>query len=150
MTKPTEQQFEGLRTIDKPEQPNNCNCVESRHLEGAVACPDCAEIEQSASAPSASKKKNTLDNEPETGVKNREDISQPLEQPSQNSMIFEQVNGSVKVALELLDQLETKDTNEEEQKQGCIWTLKGWRDNNLEHLQKALGGNSRRDGFNRG
>lgn len=28
------------------EQPKTCNCVESRHLEGAIACPDCAEIEQ--------------------------------------------------------------------------------------------------------
>ena len=31
----------------KPEQPKNCNCVESRHLPGAIACPDCAEPEQS-------------------------------------------------------------------------------------------------------
>ncbi len=64
-------------------------------------------------------------------------VSKP-EQPNTNAMIFEQVTGSIKVALELLEQLETKDTNEESQKHGCIWTLKGWWDNNLKHLQRAI------------
>lgn len=113
MTEPTEQQFEGLRTIDKPPEP---------HL-----------IKDKRGFISSKPKKPFGEPEEHGGV-----LANP-EQPSQNSMIFEQVNGSVKVALELLGQLETRGTNEEEQKQGCIWTLKDWRDNNLEHLQKALG-----------
>ena len=64
-------------------------------------------------------------------------LSNP-EQPNTNAMIFEQANGSIKVTLELLEQLETKNTNEETQKHGCIWTLKGWHKNNLKHLQKAF------------
>ena len=60
------------------------------------------------------------------------------EQPNTNAMIFEQANGSIKVTLELLEQLETKNTNEETQKHGCIWTLKGWHNNNLKHLQKVF------------
>jgi len=36
----------GAKNSKVAEQPKNCNCVESRHLEGAIACPDCAEIEQ--------------------------------------------------------------------------------------------------------
>lgn len=53
-------------------------------------------------------------------------------------MIFEQVNGSIKIVVELLEQLESKNTYQEAQKHGCIWTLKGWWDNNLKHLQKAF------------
>lgn len=60
------------------------------------------------------------------------------EQPNTNAMIFEQVNGSIKVATELLEQLKTKDTNQETMKHGCIWTLKGWWENNLKHLQRAI------------
>lgn len=60
------------------------------------------------------------------------------EQPNTNAMIFEQVNGSIKVAVELLEQLATSDTEEESQKHGCIWTLKGWWENNLKHLQRAI------------
>ena len=69
---------------------------------------------------------------------NEDDKIYPPEQPNTNAMIFEQANGSIKVTLELLEQLETKNTNEETQKHGCIWTLKGWHDNNLKHLQKAI------------
>ncbi len=58
--------------------------------------------------------------------------------PNTNAMIFEQVSGSIKVTLELLEQLEAEDTYRENQKQGCIWTLKGWFDNNLKHLQKEF------------
>lgn len=59
---------------------------------------------------------------------------QPTEQPNTNAMIFEQVTGSIKVALELLRQLRpmTDDVD------GCITTLKSWQDNNLKHLQKAF------------
>lgn len=60
------------------------------------------------------------------------------EQPNNNAMIFEQVNGSIEVAMELLEQLETKNTWHESQKNGCIWTLKGWRNNNLKHLERAI------------
>lgn len=60
------------------------------------------------------------------------------EQPNTNSMIFEQVDGAIKVVLRLLEQLEVKNTYEKTQKYGCIWTLKGWQDNNLKHLQKAF------------
>lgn len=73
------------------------------------------------------------------------------DQPSTNAMIFEQISGSIKAALELLEQLDavacTQTRNSynvgdqvhlENQKQGCIWTLKGWYDNNLKHLQKEF------------
>lgn len=60
------------------------------------------------------------------------------QEPSTNAMIFEQVSGSIKVTLELLEQLDVKGIHEENRKQGCIWTLKGWYDNNLKHLQKEL------------
>lgn len=56
------------------------------------------------------------------------------EQPNSNTMIFEQVNGSIKVAQELLGQLMPKTS----QVDGCITTLKSWQDNNLKHLQKAF------------
>lgn len=64
--------------------------------------------------------------------------TKPLPQPNQNAMLFEQANGSIKVTLELLERLETKDTHQETMKRGCIWTLKGWRDNNLKHLQRTI------------
>ncbi len=62
----------------------------------------------------------------------------PTEQPNTNAMIFEQANGSIKVTVELLEQLETKDTHQETMKHGCIWTLKGWWENNLKHLQSTI------------
>ena len=83
-----------------PEQPKNCNCVESRHLEGAIACPDCAKIEQ----------------------------------PNQNLMIFEQINGCCEMIVKLLNQLIPKTTHVED----CITTHNAWKDNNLKHLKGAF------------
>lgn len=61
-----------------------------------------------------------------------------MEEPNQNLMIFEQVEGSIKVALELLSKLETTNTMRKADKEACIWTLDGWRKHNLKHLRKVF------------
>lgn len=88
----------------------------------------------------------TLDYKPEKcdrGCCNGANIEQPKnahlydncpDQPNSNAMIFEQVNGSIKVAFELLGQLKPKTDHVD----GCIITLKSWQNNNLKHLQKAF------------
>jgi len=53
-------------------------------------------------------------------------------------MIIEQAEGAVKIVMTLLEQLSPSNTIQEDDKQGCIWTLKGWKDNNLRHLTKAF------------
>lgn len=60
------------------------------------------------------------------------------EQPNKNLMIFEQVDGCIKTALELLEQIEVDTTDQRGDKQGCIWTLEGWYKHNLKHLRKAF------------
>lgn len=55
-------------------------------------------------------------------------------QPNQNLMIMEQVEGAVKVALGLLEQL----TPRTDEVRDCIWTLNGWKEHNFKHLRKAF------------
>ena len=84
----------------------------------------------------------TLSYKPKMSLKEAEQTAREYfktsEQPDKNALLFEQINGCIKVTVGLLEQLEAKDTNRETQKQSCIWTFTGWRDNNLKHLQKAL------------
>ena len=75
---------------------------------------------------------------PETRVNKAEAAGQHLEQPNQNLMIFEQVEGSIEIALKLLKQLEVSNTMQETDKQGCIWTLDGWKKHNLKHLKEGF------------
>ena len=58
--------------------------------------------------------------------------------PNQNIMIIEQAEGASKVVLTLLESIEPKTTQQKDDKEGCIWTLKGWVDNNLKHLRGAF------------
>jgi len=94
-------------------------------------CSEC--LGQPASAPQEVIEENTLDNEPKIRVKNSKVASQALEQPNQNAMIFEQIDGACKVIIRLLNELRPK-TNDAED---CIITHKAWEDNNLKHLIKA-------------
>ena len=54
-----------------------------------------------------------------------------------NQIIFEQVDGAIKVILTLLNKLEVDNTDQRGDKQGCIWTLEGWYKHNLKWLKKA-------------
>lgn len=81
--------------------------------------PDLTEIE-------------TLDYKPEQPTVGGS--AHPPEQPNSNAMIFEQVNGSTEVSLELLRQLKPKTVHVDI----CMKILKSWQDNNLKHLQKAF------------
>jgi len=56
------------------------------------------------------------------------------EQPSQNAMIFEQIEGCCDIIEKLLKELapQTEDVK------GCLITHKSWRANNLRHLKGAF------------
>ena len=56
---------------------------------------------------------------------------------STNQLIFKQVEGAIKVILSLLSKIEVDNTDQQGDKQGCIWTLEGWYKNNLKWLKKA-------------
>ena len=58
--------------------------------------------------------------------------------PNENIMIISQAEGAVKIVLNLLENLKPKNKQQEDDKQGCIWTLRGWKDNNLRHLIAAF------------
>ena len=58
--------------------------------------------------------------------------------PNKNIMIIEQAEGAVKVVMTLLEQLSSSNTMQEDDKQGCICTLKGWMEHNLRHLKGAF------------
>ena len=125
MTKTTEH-FEGLRTIPTP---------------GQLICESCQKQNCQCRAILTNPKQPIQPfTEPETEdlinkvVSKHIDGLEPTEQPNQNLMIFEQINDSIEVALELLGQLVPKT----EQVDGCIRTLKSWQGNNLKYLQKAF------------
>jgi len=65
----------------------------------------------------------------------RPDFTPKNNSPNQNLMIIEQAEGASKVVLTLLESIEPKTTQQKDDKEGCIWTLKGWVDNNLKHLR---------------
>lgn len=56
------------------------------------------------------------------------------EQPNQNLMTFEQIDGCCDIIEKLLKELVPKT----EQVASCITTHKSWHDNNLKHLRKAF------------
>lgn len=62
----------------------------------------------------------------------------PKQEPNSNAMIIEQVDGAIKVALDLLAQMHTETAQEEIDVNGLIWTLEGWYKYNLGHLRKAF------------
>jgi len=65
----------------------------------------------------------------------RPDFAPKNNSPNQNIMIIEQAEGASKVVLTLLESIEPKTTQQKDDKEGCIWTLQGWVDNNLKHLK---------------
>ena len=79
--------------------------------------------------------KNTLDIAPKTRVENNNPAGQHLDK---NIGLIEQAEGAVNVIIKLLEQLETTNEQQRTDKHGCIWTLDGWREHNLKHLQKAF------------
>jgi len=54
--------------------------------------------------------------------------------PSQNAMIFEQIEGCCDIIVNLLKEL----TPQTEDVKGCLITHKSWRVNNLKHLRGAF------------
>lgn len=111
---PAKAMINGLNTpVIKPETRINKTKVADQHLDEYTP-PKCALIDENG------------------GV-----LANP-EQPDQNLMIFEQVEGSIDIALKLLKELEVSNTMQETDKQGCIWTLDGWKKHNLKHLRKAF------------
>ena len=80
------------------------------------------------------KELETLDYEPIVGP---EPINTGCAVKSSNQIIFEQVDGAIKVVLTLLNKIEVDTTDLIGDKQGCIWTLEGWHKHNLKWLRKA-------------
>lgn len=60
------------------------------------------------------------------------------EEPDSNAMILEQAEGATEVVLKLLEQLKPANSKQQDDKRGCIWTLKGWKDNNLKWLKANI------------
>lgn len=60
------------------------------------------------------------------------------EPPNQNILIIEQAEGVTKVILELLGAIESYNTMQRGDVQGCIWTLEGWLNHNLKNLRKVF------------
>lgn len=85
-------------------------------------------------APSEVKENSTLIIKPKTKELNCSVVVQGPEQPNQNAMLLVSTDGAIDVALNLMSQLKPKTS----QVDGCIVTLKGWRDNNFKHLKRAF------------
>jgi len=142
-----------LETLDyrKPEQPAaisgmNCHVLKpgtrvNKAEDAETHCPKCGQ-EWKNHGPHYT----CIDNRADQPIRSLEEAKatareyfKTTEQPlTSNQIILEQVEGSTKVTLELLNQLEPNNTDQRGDVQGCIWTLEGWLKNNLKHLKKGF------------
>ncbi len=115
MPKPLKRGFMGLNAnIIKPEtrrnssevaeQPKECNCKDRMHLEGAILCPDCVEQPKDVCRHCGACRIVRPSGEWQFNCRCYEDDKLYLtEQPNQNLMIIEEIEGLISQANEKLD-----------------------------------------------